>query len=68
MTATLITAMTAVFDAVFTWLASAVSVVIGLFWAENTLTFLGILALIALAISIFFLLVGVISNFLHLRG
>lgn len=68
MTATLITAITAVFDAVFTWLVSAIQVVIGLFWAEGALTFLGVLALIALAIAIFWLLVGVISSFLHLRS
>lgn len=70
----IITAMTNVFDAVFTWILSAVNAVIPIFWTAGTgdtagqLTFLGILALIGLAISIFFLLVGLIQNFLHLRG
>lgn len=70
----IITAMTNVFDAVFTWIMSAVNAVIPIFWTAGTgdtagsLTFLGILALIGLAISIFFLLVGLIQNFLHLRG
>lgn len=71
---TIITAMTGVFDAVFTWIMSAVNAVIPIFWTAGVgekpgeLTFLGILALIGLAISIFFLLVGLIQNFLHLRG
>lgn len=70
----IITAMTGVFDAVFKWIMSAINAVIPIFWTAGTgdaggqLTFLGILALIGLAISIFFLLVGLIQNFLHLRG
>lgn len=73
--AAIISAMTAVFDAVFTWVKSAITSVIEVFYTTGTgegatgqLTFLGVLALIALAISIFFLLVGLIQNFLHLRG
>ena len=72
--AAIISAMTAVFDAVFTWVKSAITSVIEVFYttgsgdAGGQLTFLGVLALIALAISIFFLLVGLIQNFLHLRG
>lgn len=72
--AAIITAMTAVFDAVFTWLKSAITSCISVFYTAGTgdaggqLTFLGVLALIALAISIFFLLVGLIQKFLHLRG
>lgn len=68
MTTSLITAITAVFDAIMTWLTGAIETAITLFWAEGALTFLGILALIALGISIFFLIVGLISNFIHLRG
>lgn len=68
----IITAMTAVFTAVFEWIMGAISAVIPVFWnateGGGELTFLGVLALIALAISIFFLLVGLIQNFLHLRG
>lgn len=72
--AAIITAMTTVFDAVFTWIKSAITSCIEVFYTAGTgdsagqLTFLGVLALIALAISIFFLLVGLIQNFLHLRG
>ena len=72
--AAIITAMTTVFDAVFTWIKSAITSCIEVFYTAGTgdsggqLTLLGVLALIALAISIFFLLVGLIQNFLHLRG
>ena len=72
--AAIITAMTTVFDAVFTWVKSAITSCIEVFYTAGSgdsagqLTFLGVLALIALAISIFFLLVGLIQNFLHLRG
>ena len=72
--AAIITAMTTVFDSVFTWIKSAITSCIEVFYTAGAgetpgqLTFLGVLALIALAISIFFLLVGLIQNFLHLRG
>lgn len=64
----IIGAITSVMDAVFTWLGTALQSVIAIFYAEGALTFLGTLALISLAIGLFFLLVGVISSFLHLRG
>ncbi len=67
-TATVISAITAVFTAVMSWIITAIQSVIAVFWTGEALTFLGVLALIALAISIFFLLVGLIQNFLHLRG
>ena len=66
--------MTAVFTAVFTWLEGAIQSVLSVFWdatansGAGELTILGVLALVALAISIFFLLMGLIQNFLHLRG
>ena len=65
----IITGMTSVFTAIFEWISTALTSLISVFYvAESGFTFLGVLALIALGISIFFLLVGVISNFLHLRG
>lgn len=69
-----ISAMTAVFSAIFDWIIEAIPSVVAVFWTAgdgNTggqLTFLGVLALVALAISIFFLVLGLIQNFLHLRG
>lgn len=68
MTASIISAITAVFTAVMDWVKTAIIDVVAVFWAGESLTFLGVLALIALGISIFFLLVGLIQNFLHLRG
>lgn len=68
MTETVITAMTAVFTEIFEWILGAINAVLAIFWTGEALTFLGVLALVALGISIFFLLVGLIQNFLHLRG
>ena len=40
-----------------------------LFWSSTTgLTFLGSLAVIGVAIGVVLLVVGIIQNFLHLRG
>ena len=71
----IITAMTAVFTAIFTWLQTAITSIIPIFYTAPTgsdtageLTFLGVLSLVALGVSIFFLLMGLIQNFLHLRG
>lgn len=70
----IITAMTTVFTAVFEWIMGAITAIIPVFWTAGSgdtggeLTFLGVLAIIALAISLFFLIVGLIQNFLHLRG
>lgn len=58
-TANIIGALTAVFDAIMTWIISAIEAVVQVFWvAETGLTFLGVLALVALGISIFFLILG----------
>ena len=67
-TASIISAITAVFTAIMEWIMTAITSVIAVFWTGTQLTFLGVLALIALGISIFFLLVGLVQNFLHLRG
>lgn len=67
--ATIISSITAVFDAVLTWFASAFAKIVPIFYAaEGGLTFLGVLAVTGLSISVFFLLVGIVQNFLHLRG
>lgn len=69
-----LTAITEVFSAMGTWLVSFINALIPLFWTAGTgdkpgsLTFLGVLAIIGLAISVFFLVMRVIENFLHLRG
>lgn len=62
-------AILAVFLSVGEWISGAVTALVPMFWvAETGLTFLGVLAVAGLAISITFLLIGLIQNFLHFRG
>lgn len=69
-----ITAITSVFTAVWTWITNAITTMIPVFYTAGTgeqageLTFLGTLSLIGLGISVFFLIMGLIQNFLHFRG
>ena len=65
---TVMTAIFAVFSAIANWFSETIPVIISLFYADGALTFLGGLAVIGLGISVVFLLMGVISNFLHFRG
>lgn len=70
----MLTAIFDVFSAVWTWIVTAIQSVIPVFWTAGTgsdpgsLTILGTLSLIGLAISVFFLIMGLIQNFLHFRG
>lgn len=58
-----------VFTSVADWIPDAVTNVIPMFYtAEAGLTFLGVLAVAGLAISVFFLVMGIVQNFLHFRG
>lgn len=69
-----ITAITSVFKAIGDWFVEFIPTLISLFYTapgESTpggLTFLGVLAVCGLAISVFFLIMGLIQNFLHFRG
>lgn len=65
---TILEAILAVFLAVGEWISSAVNTMVPMFWAEGSLTFLGVLAVAGLAFSVAFLLIGIIQNFLHFRG
>lgn len=68
-TTTVLGAIFEVFTQVVSWLTGAVTSLIPMFYvAETGLTFLGVLAVAGLAISIVFLVMGVIQNFLHFRG
>lgn len=61
--------ITGVFTKIASWISSAVAVITPMFYAEETgLTFLGTLAVTGLAFSVVFLIMGIIQNFLHLRG
>ena len=66
----IITAITEVFDSMSTWLRTAIQSALSLFWdpTASNLTILGVLAVCALAVSIFFLLLGLVQNFFHFRG
>lgn len=65
-----ITAITGVFTAIATWITETIPNVTEVFFSAESgqLTFLGVLAVVALGISIFFLLMGLVQNFLHFRG
>lgn len=61
----IITAITNVFDAIGSWLVGAVGDMIPLFYvAESGLTLLGVLAIASLAVSMSFLLIGIVQKFL----
>lgn len=63
-----ITAITGVFSAIGGWISDSVLDIIPMFYGENGLTFLGVLAVCGLAFSVIFLIIGLIQNFLHFRG
>lgn len=65
---TVISAIVAVWNAIMTALVDLVEVAQGMFWADGALTFLGTLSVIGVAIGFILLVVGIIQNFLHLRG
>lgn len=61
--------ITGVFGKIADWIADAVTDITPMFYtAEAGLTFLGTLATVGLAFSVVFLIMGIIQNFLHLRG
>ena len=64
-----VTAITGVFTAMASWITTTIPSVVAVFYdAESGLTFMGTLAVIALSVSVFFLLMGLVQNFLHFRG
>ena len=65
---TIITKITGVFSAIGDWITTAIGDIMPLFYANDDLTLLGVLAVCGLAVSIFFLLMGVIQRFLHFGG
>lgn len=65
----MIEAITGVFTEIGNWLVTAVSSFLPMFYvAETGLTLLGTLAVAGLAVSICFLLIGIIQRFLHFAG
>ena len=75
MTGTVLESILAVFSAIGEWFADFVPTLYELFWTAPTgsatsgsLTFLGVLAVAGLAISVVFLVLGLIQRFLHFGG
>lgn len=64
----MVTAITTVWTEIMTWITTSLASVQTVFYADNSLTFLGVLAVISVAIGVAFLVIGVIQNFLKLRG
>ena len=70
----MLAAMFAVFTQLFSQMITWIESVVSLFWdptansGSGALTILGTLAIVALGISLFFLFVGLVQKFLHLRG
>ena len=61
--------ITSVWTEIMEWLVTAINSVQSVFVSsEGTLTFLGTLSIIGVAMGVAFLVIGVIQNFLHLRG
>lgn len=66
--------ITQVWTEIMEWITTSLGAVQTVFYAipdgasEAELTFLGVLAVVGVAIGIAFLLIGVIQSFLHLRG
>ncbi len=71
---TILDSILEVFDKVGQWLASAVQSIMPMFYVApvgetpGQLTLLGVLAVAGLAMSVIFLIIGIIQNFLHFRG
>lgn len=65
----LVTAIFDVFTAVGDWIVDVLTQMIPVFYDSQTgLTFLGTLAVVALGMSVIFLVIGIIQSFLHFRG
>lgn len=68
-TTNILTAILAVFMQIANWIGSAITALIPIFWSSSDgLTFIGVLSVSALAISVIFLMIGLIQKFLHFRG
>lgn len=58
-----------VFMVIAEWIPTAITSLVPVFWnTETGLTFMGVLAVAGLAVSVVFLIMGIIQRFLHFRG
>lgn len=68
-TVSIVSQITGVFSSITDWIATSLPDFVAIFYdSTKGLTFIGTLAVVGLGISVFFLLMGLIQNFLHLRG
>lgn len=66
---TVVSAIVEVWTAIVTWMTTNLASVQTVFYnAETGLTFMGVLAALAVGIAVALLLVGIIQNFLRLRS
>lgn len=64
----MIETITTVWSEVMLWITTSLGSVQTVFYDKGSLTFLGTLAVIGVSIGIAFLIIGVVQNFLKLRG
>lgn len=57
-----------VFGSVGSWISGATSSLVDMFWDGSSLTFVGILSVSALALSVIFLVLSFIERFLRFGG
>lgn len=68
-TVSVLDSILSIFDAIGEWIGTAVTNLMPMFYdPASGLTFIGSLAVAGLAFSVIFLIIGLISNFLHFRG
>lgn len=68
-TVTVIDQVTGVFSSIGSWISESLPKIVTIFYDSTSgLTFLGTLAVCGLAVSVFFLLMNIVQNFLHFRG
>lgn len=66
---TIISSIISVFEEISAWIVNSVESIVPMFYnSTDGLTFLGTLAVSGLAMSVFFLVMGIIQRFLHFRG
>lgn len=69
-----LTAILAVFTAIGEWFSTAFTKLIPIFWTagsgseSGSLTFMGVLAVCGLGMSVIFLIIGIIQKFMHFAG
>ncbi len=56
------------FAEVGSWFGESLGSMLSLFWVDNKLTFLGVLAVVPLAFSVGFLIIGILQRFLSFGG